>query len=607
MMEDLLALIENHACEKDKDETVKRSSENLISIPLFNVKEKPKIVKDVIVDSSVTSKINQASPSGVENAVDAKLSIRMLNRKIGSIDLMDLLSTSPYHSPSALVSMTTGQLNQILQDPSPVADIANLTGRANLLTIGIVFTNTGTRISKTGRAFSIIEIGNLVTGPIVTVFLFGDVYGKYNNSCLPGMVIGLIDPSFVPHNPNHSAKDNVISFSVSDQRQFLLVATARDFGLCKGVIKFKRQDGRLTECACKQHVDTRNGPFCDKHRSQGQLSHFSSKKNEKTFLQKLKEDLPLKTTDHSMILQNTIISHTCKEVNQIVKNPFLNKAPKSMIKGQKVLTRIESPPRKNPYIRVKSSVKESTALSLQGNQGVKARNFLKQPQKSLSNRRAVNHSGVSGLNGSVIVPKANPIFAASNTPSVRQSIPLFAVDRKGIEEEILERQRHLHSTISSRSKPSHLSTIIAPKSREGAKPQSSVLGNLVDIDIQKVLSAKSRFEVEVMADAYALSRNKLVELEKAEEREGKKFPCNAKTDTTLTTKVRREWICVTCSRTSGIEPKMCRRLGHAVKCQRSIEESKTLTEQRLQLQGKAVEDGGIRLGAGVEWTTFIQR
>ena len=215
-------------------------------------------------DNTVPSSSHQGrSENLVQASVDDRLDIRMTNRLVSSNDLMDLITDYEYKSPSQLSAMTLKCLNALLQDPSPILDPATVAGKTDgLVTVGIVFSNTGTRISSKGGAFCVLTIGNLNSGPCLTIFLFGEAYGKYCTSCKQGKVIALMAPKLMPSNRGDGGgnkrapdADRTVSFSVYDAGQLKIVGNARDYGICKNP-------------GCKKHVDKRVSEFCDFHRRQ---------------------------------------------------------------------------------------------------------------------------------------------------------------------------------------------------------------------------------------------------------------------------------------------------------------------------------------------------
>ena len=205
--------------------------------------------------TSFPSSSNNHGSKLAEAPIDDRLGIRMMNRLVSSNDLSELMNDYTYFSPSVLSAMTLKRLNSLLQDPSQIIDSTTVSGKTeSLISVGIVFSNSGTRISSKGGAFCVLTIGNMNSGPCLTIFLFGEAYGKYCCSCKPGKVISLITPKLLPANRGDGSSKGV-SFSVYNVDQFKIVANARDFAICK------------TE-GCKNHVDKRVSEFCEHHRRQ---------------------------------------------------------------------------------------------------------------------------------------------------------------------------------------------------------------------------------------------------------------------------------------------------------------------------------------------------
>ena len=100
--------------------------------------------------------------------------------------------------------------------------------------------------------------------------------------------------------------------------------------------------------------------------------------------------------------------------------------------------------------------------------------------------------------------------------------------------------------------------------------QKAILGvcqvdSVQDIDLDKVRNAKRRFATEVEAEEYAKSRQKVLELEKMESSKDAKRKKGVKKSTLL-----------------------------------------TKTEKRIKLHHASTEDGGLRLGAGLEWSRNLK-
>ncbi|KAL3919964.1 MAG: hypothetical protein SGARI_007065, partial [Bacillariaceae sp.] len=204
--------------EAAKKKTVTPNASSVNSAPAKRNKTKPKIV--------------------FEASVDDLIGIRMLNRLVSSNDLLELITDHPYFPPASLSAMPLAKLNTLLLDPARIVDPATVAGKANLVTVGLVFSNSGTRISAKGGGFCVLNIGNFASGPCLTIFLFGDAYGKYCRTCTAGKVIAVMGPKLLPCNrkdgKSDKYQDNPVSFSVYESGQLQIVATARDYGTCNG-------------------------------------------------------------------------------------------------------------------------------------------------------------------------------------------------------------------------------------------------------------------------------------------------------------------------------------------------------------------------------------
>ena len=253
----------------------------------------PTFERDANEKKRKSNSVSSAAPSTTKVAtvsVDEKLGIRMINRHLSSLDLLDLITTgSPFHSPAKLSAMSLQSLCGILVDPPSVIDRATVQGRTYLVTVGIVFENSGTKTSSKGGAFCILTIGsNLESGPCLSVFLFGTAYTKYCRSCQAGQVVAVCNPKLLPARDDYKGgrNDTSISMSVYDHTQLILVAKARDYGVCQATVGRKQADGTWKNNAgtCKSYVDKRQGDFCPFHAKQkrekehknNRLAHCSS-------------------------------------------------------------------------------------------------------------------------------------------------------------------------------------------------------------------------------------------------------------------------------------------------------------------------------------------
>ncbi|CAJ1954360.1 unnamed protein product [Cylindrotheca closterium] len=202
----------------------------------------------------------------VSGSVDNKLGIRMMDRQVSSVDLLDMISINPYYTPAVISAMNLNALSRLLVEPPINIDPATVTGKMNMVTVGIVFSNTGTKQTAKGTSFCILEIGNFTSGPCVTVMLFGDAYSKYVRTCGKGKVVAIVNPNLLPIREGDKTR---IAVTVNNTSQFHLVAKAMDFGICKGTTRVKGSDGKWTANGnCKNWVNMQVCEFCLHHRKQ---------------------------------------------------------------------------------------------------------------------------------------------------------------------------------------------------------------------------------------------------------------------------------------------------------------------------------------------------
>lgn len=128
-----------------------------------------------------------------------------------------------------------------------------------------------------------------------------------------------------------------------------------------------------------------------------------------------------------------------------------------------------------------------------------------------------------------------------------------------------------------------------------------------DADKERITNKKSRFSMEADAEEYAKSRRIVSELENEESKKEFKASKSNKslnngTGTAGSTGIKTEWFCQTCKQTFSKRPIGCYNAKHAVKMDRKIQATKSTDEKRLTLSGKHADDGGLKLGSGLEWS-----
>ena len=100
-----------------------------------------------------------------------------------------------------------------------------------MATMGIIFTNSGTRISKNGRAFSILTLGDLHTGPTISIFLFSHAYSDFTTKIKPGAVVAIVAGSIMPPKGNYGG-GTTLAMNVNDIPQASKAGEAMDYGDC---------------------------------------------------------------------------------------------------------------------------------------------------------------------------------------------------------------------------------------------------------------------------------------------------------------------------------------------------------------------------------------
>jgi minichromosome maintenance protein 10 len=254
-MDELLALLDEEQPEESVDDDAASSSARRNQRPTQRL--------------HVEKREGPSPTLQVALTVDDRIGIRMLNRKMSGLDLLNLITDYPYHSPAQLSAYSLASLNKVLADPAAVLDAATVCGIAELVTVGLVFSNSGTRLASSGNAYCALTIGNLTTGPAISVLLFGSSYSKHCRSCSTGKVVALVNPRLIP--PKTGGNDGTaVTFSVNDEQQLIVVADARDYGCCKATTRAKNEHGQWVSNGkpCKNFIDKRISEYCQIHRNQ---------------------------------------------------------------------------------------------------------------------------------------------------------------------------------------------------------------------------------------------------------------------------------------------------------------------------------------------------
>lgn len=663
--------------------------------------------RPITENNSTTSKCQAA-----EVGVDDQVGIRMLKRRVSSSELTDLLSIYSYHSTASLSAMSLAALNRLLSEPATIVDSVTVGGSMEIITLGIVFTNSGTRIASTGSAFCTLSIGNLNTGPCATVLLFGEAYSSACRSCLPGRVIALLMPRLVPPKDKHGGPSSTpITFSINSKDQLIVVADARDYGTCRATVtcrggfRMPNQNESQAEAGgakpCKNFIDKRISEYCTVHRKLAFVKNNSSNSNMNksgvsskglTPMQRLRQEHQghrmqapsgssnglQKTTPTSSHLSSSngdmnksnmafcqsqpIVRSAQAPSNNSILNASLNRNPvptnrnpvpttdrghgnihirtnnqgltSSIGKGggsnfsiQRTVTPQQPLPAPKHMTKQVSALHKSNELTSDTtnvNCGVVDTNWLKKGTKHRAplvpvgsavekKRRTSVNTDKAGYDGSVPVPKPNKLFGGKRsflqgyppTSSAHISLSNMPVSREAaVAAEVKEKQREIASMLQESEIATKTTKANQPAGLKrkgnvaGSQASESIFQPELDLDVDKLMSAKSRFADEIDAEEYVKSRRIVSELEQKEEAKLKKD----KSKPTIDPAIVKEYFCPTCDRTFRVRPTACVRNGHKVTLHRSVKATESIEQKRTEISNKAVEDGGLRLGTGLEWS-----
>ena len=267
-MEDLLALFDAAIPDTIEQPVVLKSDGVVTSIP--NI---PQTKRRIIPQP--TPVLHHRSNESTDS--NDRFGIRMINRKISSLDLMNRMIDYPFHGTAQLCAASLSMLNTLLVEPTTILDVATVNGKTHLWTLGIVFTNSGSRIGPSGKAYCMLTIGTLTTGPTITIMSFGTSYLTFCRTARPGMVIALMNPRLlsprtVGNNNDRSTTTTMRTFSITENEQLLIIGDAQDYGRCKATTSSKNEFGQWipNSKACNNYVDKRQGDFCTHHRKHQQ-------------------------------------------------------------------------------------------------------------------------------------------------------------------------------------------------------------------------------------------------------------------------------------------------------------------------------------------------
>ena len=225
---------------------------------------------------------------------------------------------------------------------------------------------------------------------------------------------------------------------------------------------------------------------------------------------------------------------------------------------------------------------------------------------------------MEGFDGQVFVPKPNPLFNARKPVQSRTTpasnflmgpSPLHKNSMLEQQQKIAERIRMNKLTGNSKNNvmaPNTSNTDAANNTFDNFLDSGSgLVSKMNDSERARILQSKSKYEIEANAELFAKSRNVLSELEKKElshEKRNAKKRKNADGSGAIENNIVTTWVCKTCKRTTRVKPGICIRQNHVVKRKREIKKKETVVEKRMGMRTKSISDGGMILGAGLDWS-----
>lgn len=602
--------------------------------------------------------------ASISSNVDARVGFRITHRTISSMDLLDMLSNSPFHTAASLAAMNLKQLNTLLVDPARVIDKATVAGRTSLITAGIVLSNTGTRIASSGSAFTILTVGTLRAGACISVMLFGTVYGKFCRKLVPGKVISITCPRLVPPKDGYSG-ETTVTFSLNEDRQILILGTATDFGICKGTVRGKNDRGVWVENAkkCRNFVDASICQYCKAHVGQANKKATAAQSR----MQSLRDQGRIRAVETSESFRNGRVISMPKnatssfarnaasgslahQVRQISPGTLLSRTSIAPIHGKPANNRLLNPPQtqilqngkgvprnfnakaslvppkvsmRNPYAcqadangsKLKPVVTPAMTRHAQTQkvkQPVQLRSLIASGKRSCNEpskmslckkkARTVN-TDVAGFDGSVAVPRPKGRMASSNTSQCPQL--LLQPQRQGKSaDEIREQQRAMAEKLRSQPKENNIPGYAKGRATDNKEFIPLVADGwcvpLNDAERERLRHVKSVFSTEADAEMFVTSRRVITELEKAEERKTKSK--NKKTASQENKSIHTTWQCHTCQQTTPYRPVRCYTSHHDVRVVRDLRENTSREKKRTELSNRKTADGGLKLGSGLEWS-----
>lgn len=233
-----------------------------------------------------------SAAKGDAGSRDPAIGLRVVDRRTSRSDAADAFSSFTYRSCSVVAAASRAEWTaHYLVDGG--GDKGG--GRTCLATCGILTNEPSSRLSKAGRAFAVLSLGDLPSGAravgsapshsnngvvaSISVLLFGDALSALRTETKylrPGWAVAVLGPTLLPPRDGDASGGGgtSVTLSVNDPRQILAIGRAADCDRCRGTVRVRVSNdyggSSWEDVRCKTLVDARlGGGYCQMHRRQG--------------------------------------------------------------------------------------------------------------------------------------------------------------------------------------------------------------------------------------------------------------------------------------------------------------------------------------------------
>jgi hypothetical protein len=543
--------------------------------------------------------------------------------------------------------------------------VENQRATSPIATIGIVNSSTGTRLSKGGNAYAILEIASIYRAadgrnpeclPMISLFLFGQAYSAFTLKIQVADVVLILDPTSLPQNGSEGNKNSysknkktLQSFKIYDETQL------RRIGISTELHQIKKVEAMAKTAKAKQPSKSASTAPTNKFQKL-KHAHNPYSTNKPMF----HHSNTTVATFHHHVLDNT---HRGRAVAVASRKPLLDVTSK-MVYGKKLGSIMDS------RVNICGSRLNSLPACQLPNTGIDRHKVIKtplsRPLPHQQRRELAASLFEDNFDGSVPIPKPNAhlllkrpltdtyLSASATTTSTND----VATPRKDKVDSILKTQRIIAAELlQAKQEFSHTTapTMKAYKETMQLRPvpkkpiligkQGLKIGNDKDvtnnckaandcetervkevevsssilfgsesdaIDTASILAAKSLFSDDLSAHVYAKSRQCVLELEQKEDFAAMTKKKKTQAGTAGTKKILTEYICETCHFVHAGKPFGCIAAGHIVKKRRKLEETKvdvtnSTNLKKILLNKQGTSDSDLQLGQGLEWSGWFNR